>query len=87
MFFKLVSLNSRRSRKENGLFFSSLLISVLAFYMILSLPQQDVMLFLNRMESYAIDRLLSMIPILYGVTLFLLFFLITSRNLNECDSN
>ena len=76
MFFKLVSLNSRRSRKENGLFFSSLLISVLAFYMILSLPQQDVMLFLNRMESYAIDRLLSMIPILYGVTLFLLFFLI-----------
>ncbi len=76
MFFKLVSLNSRRSRKENGLFFSSLLISVLAFYMILSLPQQEVMLFLNRMESYAIDRLLSMIPILYGVTLFLLFFLI-----------
>ena len=76
MFFKLVSLNSRRSRKENGLFFSSLLISVLAFYMILSLPQQDVMLFLNRMESYAIDRLLSMIPILYGVTLVLLFFLI-----------
>ena len=76
MFFKLVSLNSRRSRKENGLFFSSLLISVLAFYMILSLPQQDVMLCLNRMESYAIDRLLSMIPILYGVTLCLLFFLI-----------
>jgi len=76
MFFKLVSLNSRRSRKENGLFFSSLLISVLAFYMILSLPRQDVMLFLNRMESYAIDRLLTMIPILYGVTLFLLFFLI-----------
>lgn len=76
MFFKLVSLNSRQSRKENGLFFSSLLISVLAFYMILSLPQQDVMLFLNRMESGAVDQLLSMIPILYGVTLFLLFFLI-----------
>lgn len=76
MFFKLVFLNSRRNRKENSLFFSSLLISVLAFYMILSLPQQDVMLFLNRMESNAVDKLLTMIPILYGVTLFLLFFLI-----------
>ena len=31
MFFNLALRNSRRSRKENGLFFASLLISVVAF--------------------------------------------------------
>ncbi len=76
MFFKLVSRNSRRNRKENGLFFSSLLVSIIAFYMILSLPKQDVMIFLAKMESDAVNRLLTMIPVFYGVTLFLLFFLI-----------
>lgn len=76
MFFKLVSRNSKRNRKENGLFFSSLLVSIVAFYIILSLPHQDVMIFLKHMESNAVDRLLSMIPIFYGMTLFILFFLI-----------
>lgn len=76
MFFKLVSRNSKRSRKENGLFFSSLLISIIAFYIILSLSSQDVMLFLARMESDAVERLLQLIPIFYGMTLFILFFLI-----------
>lgn len=76
MFFHLAFSNSRRSRKENGLFFASLLISVVAFYMILSLSRQDVMLFLAKMESDAVDRLLGMIPVFYGLTLFLLFFLI-----------
>ena len=45
MFFKLISRGSKRNRKENGLFFSSLLVSILAFYMILSLSHQDVMIF------------------------------------------
>lgn len=76
MFFKLVSRGSRRNRKENGLFFSSLLVSVLAFYMILSLPHQDVMIFLNQVESQAVDHLLTLIPVFYGLTLFILFFLI-----------
>lgn len=76
MFFKIVSKNSRRSRKENGLFFASLLISVIAFYMILSMSGQDVMLFLKDMESDAVNRLLSLIPVFYGMTLVILFFLI-----------
>ena len=76
MFFKLVFRNSRRSRKENGLFFVSLLLSVIAFYIILSLPRQDVMLFLKEMESDAVNRLLGIVPLFYGVTLGLLFFLI-----------
>lgn len=74
MFFPLISRNSKRNRK--GLFFSSLLISIIAFYIILSLPQQDVMIFLTKMESDAVDRLIGMIPIFYGMTLFILFFLI-----------
>ena len=35
MFFQLVKRNSRRSRKENGLFFASLLISIIDIYIIL----------------------------------------------------
>lgn len=76
MFFKLVSRNSRRSRRENDLFFASLLVSIVAFYMILSLAHQDVMVFLARVESDAVSRLLTMIPLFYGMTLVILFFLI-----------
>lgn len=76
MFYKLILRNSARSRKENGLYFSSLLVSIVAFYIILSLPRQDVMLFLKKMESHAVDRLMTMIPVFFCVTLFLLFFLI-----------
>ena len=61
MFFDLVRRNSRRSRKENGLFFLSLLISIIAFYIILSLSQQDVMRFLKQMESDAVNRLLTIL--------------------------
>lgn len=76
MFFKLISRNSRRNRKENGLFFSSLFVSIAAFYIILSLPRQDVMIFLKKMESNAVDKLMTIIPVFYGMTLFILFFLI-----------
>lgn len=76
MFFELIARNSRRSRKENGLFFTTLLIAVIAFYIILSLSRQDVMLFLREMESDAVSRLLAMIPIFYMMTLVVLFFLI-----------
>lgn len=76
MFFKLITRNSRRSRKENGLFFASLLVSIIAFYIILALPRQDVMVFLTKMESDAVDRLLRMIPLFFGLTLLILFFLI-----------
>lgn len=76
MFFDLVSRNSKRNRKENSLFFSSLLIAIIAFYLILSLGNQNVMKFLVSMESDAVNHLLSMTPLLYGVTLIILFFLV-----------
>ncbi|OLA13923.1 MAG: hypothetical protein BHW16_01555 [Coprococcus sp. CAG:131-related_45_246] len=69
MFSNLIFRNSRRSRKENGLFFSSLVISIIAFYMILSISTQDVMIFLQKMESDAVNRLLLLIPVFYGMTL------------------
>lgn len=80
MFSELVARNSRRSRRENGLFFTSLLISIVAFYIILSLSHQDVMVFLQRMESDAVNRLLSLVPVLYGLTLFILSFLVYYAN-------
>lgn len=80
MFSELVKRNSRRSRRENGLFFASLLIAIIAFYIILSLSQQDVIVFLQRMESDAVNRLLTLVPVLYGLTLFILFFLVYYAN-------
>ncbi len=76
MFSNLIFRNSHRSRKENGLFFSSLVISIIAFYMILSISTQDVMIFLQKMESDAVNKLLLLIPVFYGMTLCILFFLI-----------
>ena len=76
MFSDLILRNSSRSRRENGLFFGSLIISIVAFYIILSLSRQDVMVFLAKMESDAVNRLLMMIPVFYGMTLGILFFLI-----------
>ena len=76
MFSKLIARGSRRNRKENSLFFSSLILSTASFYIILSLSRQDVMRFLREMESDAVDRLMALIPVFYGFTLFLLFFLI-----------
>ncbi len=76
MFFKLITRTGKRNRKENGLFFSSLLVVIIAFYIILALPRQDVMIFLQKMESQAVDKLMSIIPVFYGMALFILFFLI-----------
>ena len=76
MFSNLILRNSKRNRKENGLFFGSLIISIVAFYIILSLSKQDVMVFLAKMESDAVNKLLLMIPVFYGMTLGILFFLI-----------
>ncbi|NLL54682.1 MAG: ABC transporter permease [Clostridiales bacterium] len=75
MFSNLILRNSRRNRKENGLFFGSLVISIVAFYILLSLSGQDVMGFLMKMESDAVNRLLTRIPVFYGMTLVILFFL------------
>lgn len=76
MFYDLVNRNSKRNRKENGLFFISLIISIIAFYIILSLEKQDVIIFLKTMESQAVRKLFLLIPVLYGLSLFILFFLV-----------
>ena len=76
MFFKLAFRNARRSRKENGLFFGTLLITIIAFYIILSLPNQDVMIFLQQMESDAVKKLTAMLPLFFGAALVILFFLV-----------
>lgn len=66
MFYNLVKKNSKRNRKENGLFFSSLIVSIIAFYVILSLGKQDVILFLREMESDAINKLFYLIHYYMG---------------------
>ncbi|WP_315081820.1 ABC transporter permease [uncultured Clostridium sp.] len=76
MFFDLVKKNSKRNRKENGLFFVSLIVSIIAFYIILSLENQDVIIFLKTIESDAVNHLLLLTPVLYAISLFILFFLV-----------
>ncbi|QPC46843.1 FtsX-like permease family protein [Mangrovibacillus cuniculi] len=80
MFFNFVKRNSNHARKENGVYFSSLIISIIAFYVILSLEEQDVMIYLKTIESDAVGRLLLLIPVLYGVSLFFVFFLVYFAN-------
>lgn len=74
---KLVSVFGNRSdRREHGIYFVSLVIAIVAFYVILSLEKQDVMIFLRRMESDAVERLLGLIAGVYAFSLFLIFFFI-----------
>ena len=80
MFFDFIKRNSSRIRKENGVYFASLVISIVAFYVILSLGEQDVMVYLKTVESNAVAKLLLMIPVLYAVSLFFVFFLVYFAN-------
>lgn len=80
MFSRLIYRNAKRSRKENLIFFATLVTAVASFYIILSLGRQDVILFLKEFESDAIDKLLARMPIVYLFALFLLFFLILFAN-------
>lgn len=76
MFSKVIKRNSQSSRKDNSIFFTSLVVAVVAFYIILSLENQDVMRFLKTMESDAVERLTGLIPVFYVFSLFLIFFLV-----------
>ncbi|MBM7713413.1 putative ABC transport system permease protein [Bacillus thermophilus] len=80
MFYRLIYRNANRSRKENLIYFATLVTAVASFYIILSLGRQDVILFLKEFESDAIDKLLSLMPLVYLFALFLLFFLILFAN-------
>lgn len=76
MFSKLIKRNSKKYRTNNGLYFSSMIISIIAFYIILSLSHQDVMIFLQKMESDAVKKLFSLIQIFYVASLIILLFLV-----------
>ncbi len=76
MFFKQIFRNGRKNIKNNGLFFGSLVAAVVAFYTLLSMGEQDVMRFLRTMESDAVQKLMMLIPAIYVVSLFFVFFLV-----------
>ena len=85
MFFKLVLRNSRRSGRENLLFMSSLIISVISFYVVLSLGDQDIVRYLKMTEQDAVEKLIAMIAALYTFTLAMLFFLIYYASKYQID--
>ena len=76
MFFKQIRRNAASNRKNNSLFFGSLIIAIIAFYTLLSIGEQDVMQFLQNIESDAVRKLMLLIPVVYAVSLFFVFFLI-----------
>lgn len=76
MFSKLVRKNGKDSYKENGIYFLSLVVVIVAFYVILSLEKQDIMVFLKEMESDAVSRLFLLIKGVYGISLFMIFFMV-----------
>ena len=76
MFFKHIFKNAKKSRKENGLYFGSLIVAIVSFYVLLSLEDQDVINFLKTMESDGIRKLMVLIKLVYVISLFFLFFLI-----------
>lgn len=86
MFFKQIWRNAAKNRKGNGLLFSSLVIAIVAFYTLLSLKEQDVMSFLSRIESDAVRKLMMLIPVVYVVSLFFVFFLVYFACKYQMDS-
>jgi len=76
MFFKQVRRNATKNRQGNGLFFGSLVIAIVAFYTLLSLGDQDVMRYLATVESDAVSKLMMLLPVVYAVSLFFVFFLV-----------
>ena len=61
MFFNLAWRNSKRNRSENLIYFLTMVTAIATFYIVLSLGSQDVMRFLEEIESDAVNRLLTML--------------------------
>lgn len=81
MFFNLAWRNSKRSRGENLIYFLTMVTAVAAFYIVLSLGEQDVIRFLSELESDAVRRLLTnILPTVYVCTLLFVFFLVVFAN-------
>jgi len=86
MFFKQVRRNAAKNRKGNSLFFGSLVIALIAFYTLLSLGNQDVMRYLATVERDAVSKLMALLPVVYGVSLFFVFFLVYFACKYQIDS-
>lgn len=86
MFFKQIRRNAAKNRKGNGLFFGSLVIAIVAFYTLLSLGEQDVMRYLATIEGDAVAKLMGMLPVVYAVSLFFVFFLVYFACRYQIDS-
>ena len=81
MFFYLAWRNSKRNRSENLIYFLTMVTAVATFYIVLSLGSQDVMRFLEEIESDAVNRLLTMLmPTVYLFSLLFVFFLVIFAN-------
>ena len=86
MFFKQVRRNAAKNRKGNSLFFGSLVVAIIAFYTLLSLGEQDVMHYLATVESDAVKKLMNLLPVVYVVSLFFVFFLVYFACKYQTDS-
>lgn len=76
MFFNLAWKNARRSRRENLIYFITLVTAAASFYVVMSLEKQDVIRFLATIERDAVQCLLRLLmPTVYLCALLLLFFL------------
>ncbi|GAA0116745.1 ABC transporter permease [Clostridium senegalense] len=81
MFFNLAWRNAKRSRDENLIYFLTMVTAAAAFYIVLSLGQQDVIRFLGEFESDAVDKLLTtVLPMVYLCGLLFVFFLVVFAN-------
>ena len=86
MFFKQVWRGAAKSRKDGGLFFGSLVIAIVAFYTLLALEEQDVMRFLKTIEGDAVRKLMMLLPAVYVISLFFVFFLVYFACKYQVDS-
>lgn len=81
MFFNLAYRNAKRSRKENLIYFLTLVVAVASFYIILSLREQDVIRFLGEIESEAVSKLIyNLLPTVFLCALLFVFFLVIFAN-------
>ena len=75
MFFNLAWRNSKRNRSENLIYFLTMVTCCSHILYLLSLGSQDVMRFLEEIESDAVNRLLTMLmPTVYLFSLLFCIF-------------
>ena len=80
MFFKLAGLNVKRSIRNYLIYFSTLIVAIASFYIILSIGTYDIVQFLQRFESKAIQSLFGYVRAIYIFSLVIMFFMICFAN-------